>query len=244
MKKLFSLQNQTQRGLADLTPHWEYLFFKSIDSTNNFAKEHLEKFTPPSLIMTEHQTHGRGRGTNSWEDQGHGHQLLSTWVLKLDQPNPDPRWTMALGYFVYASLQTTWTALDFSIKAPNDIYLDEKKLGGLLVETTNYDKHTYVFLGLGLNVFGRPSVHSSSAIALLEKTDLHESEWEKFIHGFAKQLGEFEKFVNRKDWLKEIEEPLKLALNKNPHYRSNPVKKITAEGSLQLHQGYQNWLEL
>lgn len=245
MLKIFSLALQTQRALAHLDPAWEFLSFKNINSTNDYAKENINKFTPPTLIMTEHQTAGRGRGENTWVDEGHGHQFLGTWVIKL-KGAPDPKWTIALGYFAYGCLHSTWHNFQFSMKAPNDIYLNEKKVGGILVEALTTQKETYLLIGLGLNVFGRPSALHASAISLSDviKDHVDERAWQKFAGAFGKNLSEFEIFVRNPDWLSEIAPKVIAALNLNPHHRKNLVKEIKPDGSLILEQGFLNWLEL
>jgi len=135
--------------------------------------------------------------------------------------------------------------LDFPLRPPTIFILEIKKMGGLLVETTNYDGGVYIFLGLGLNIFGRPSTYSSTASALIEDVHtLEPKDWVKFSQGLARDIEGLEKFLSGGEWLAKIEEPLKIALNKNIHHAKNPVKKITQEGSLQLHQGYLNCLEL
>lgn len=245
MLKIFSLSVQTQRALSHLDPQWEFLSFKNLSSSNDYVKDNIKQFTPPTLVMTEHQTSGRGRGTNTWQDEGHGHQFLGTWVVKLNVP-PDPKWTIALGYFVYGCLHSTWHNFHFSMKAPNDILLNNKKVGGLLVEALTSQNETYLLVGLGLNVFGRPSSLHATATSLTEAIEDHvdEKSWQKFIGGFAKNLSDFQSYVKNPNWLKELSPQVVVALNLSEQYKGNAVKNIKPDGSIELEQGFLHWLEL
>ncbi|MBK9294971.1 MAG: biotin--[acetyl-CoA-carboxylase] ligase [Oligoflexia bacterium] len=245
MVKIFSLSVQTQRALSHLEPQWEFLSFKNVSSTNDYAKQNIKQFTPPTLILSEHQTAGRGRGENKWIDEGHGHQFLGTWVIKL-KTQPDPKWTIAIGYFAYGCLHSTWHNSHFSMKAPNDILLNNKKLGGILVEALTNQNETYLLIGLGLNVFSRPSnLHlTATSLAELKADNLDEKSWQKFAQGFAKNLSEFEAFVSNPNWLQELSPQIVVALNLSEHYKANPVRDIKPDGSVILEQGILNWLEL
>lgn len=238
----FSISSSTKIALEKT---WDVIIFDSIGSTNTYAKENLSRWDSPTLLLAKHQTHGRGRGQNHWDDVGSEKQFLGSFVLPMvassHQPAVDPRWTMALGYFVYDSLGSTWPKLKFSIKAPNDIFLDEKKLGGLLVEASQLGQTTYLILGLGLNVLAHPQELQGVATHL---PTINEKDWNEFIGKLGCHLENFEKFVSQPQWLAIISSKLKIALNLNPHHRINPVQNILENGSLELSRGTVNWLEL
>src|SRR3989344_4221411 len=86
--------------------------FPVVDSTNTKAK--AEAFMADTLsehlivYFAEAQSSGRGRGTHTWSNANPGSQLLSTWSF-----------------------------INFNLKAPNDLYINDKKVGGLLIETVS-----------------------------------------------------------------------------------------------------------
>ncbi len=234
-----------------LDKNWQLEVFQSIGSTNTYARENLEKLQTPTLVLAEHQTQGRGRGDHGWEDVGHGQQFSGSFVLSFEnhtsKANIDPRWTIALGYFVYESLAKAWpeNEIKFSIKAPNDIYLGEKKVAGILVEASQLAKKTFLILGLGLNVFAHPKSVDDSATNLISQIpNLAQLDFVNFLRNIAFCLETFETFVQDKYWLRNISPNLRSALNSNPFHRNNQITGIEDNGSLNLVQGYLNWLEL
>lgn len=119
----------------------ERIHLDVIDSTNTYAKEHASEFDPKkiTLITADIQTGGRGRFPNrSWiSKRGNLHMSL---VLSIS-PNPNLAQVLAL-----SALEVV--KLPIQIKWPNDLIFEDKKLAGVLVETTS----TGAILGMGMNV--------------------------------------------------------------------------------------------
>src|ERR1035437_5238693 len=82
---------------------WLLETLDEIDSTNKYAKESADELGKPSLILAKHQTAGLGRGTRTWEDEGAGNAVLSTWSMRTKTP-PQPYWTLGIGLYLYESL--------------------------------------------------------------------------------------------------------------------------------------------
>ncbi|MEO0337490.1 MAG: biotin synthetase, partial [Pseudomonadota bacterium] len=106
----------------------------TLSSTNDWAKSELKKVSEPTLFFAENQSAGRGRGSNSWSSPQPGHGFLATYVFPMDQA-PQPIASPQFGLHLFKSLRACWPSLDWSIKAPNDIYLGNSKIAGLLLET-------------------------------------------------------------------------------------------------------------
>jgi BirA family biotin operon repressor/biotin-[acetyl-CoA-carboxylase] ligase len=132
---------------------------KSLVSTNDLAK--LEAFSEPllqealALYLADHQTRGRGRGTNAWVDAQPGSALLSSWSYLLNA-RPQPTTSCLVGLAVYRALSSTWPFLPWSLKAPNDIYVGEQKIAGILLETILQGDEVRIVVGLGINVLSSP----------------------------------------------------------------------------------------
>ena len=162
------------------------LFQKTVDSTNNWAKEKAFSqdlsASPISLFLAEVQTHGRGRGENTWQQAESGTSFLSSWIFELSRP-PRPVITCRIGLAVEKALSTTWPWLPFALKAPNDIYIGTKKLAGILVENLQQGKLNCMIVGLGLNVFTSPELpHATSLLEHLESEKyLTLPEWNVFL---------------------------------------------------------------
>lgn len=108
---------------------------KETDSTNNHLRELLsrEKLPEFTVITTEFQSSGKGQRGNSWESE-EGKNLLFSVLLK-------PHFVPARSQFLISQVSSLAVkeSLDqfadgFSIKWPNDIYWNEKKISGMLIE--------------------------------------------------------------------------------------------------------------
>lgn len=128
----------------------------SVDSTNNYAAR-LVELTRPSegtAIVAQYQQEGRGQRGNSWQSES-GKNLTVSFILY-----PQPLSTASLfdlNRVVALAVRDTCAELcpfgQFSIKWPNDIYSGNRKIGGILMESSSRgSKLDYVIAGIGLNI--------------------------------------------------------------------------------------------
>jgi BirA family biotin operon repressor/biotin-[acetyl-CoA-carboxylase] ligase len=169
-------------------------YFKSIDSTNTHAKksafEQEELENEVVLYFTEEQTHGRGRFDRTWTNPAKGTGLLSTWSFAVLLP-PHPHTTAKVGMALHNALKATWTALPFSLKAPNDLFVGSKKMAGLLIETVSQGAEHRLLIGLGLNVFAFPKdINTATDLIsnLPKSTPLLGEDWISFVDRFLYEL--------------------------------------------------------
>ena len=123
-------------------------------STNTELKLLQQKNPLPegSMVMTEFQTSGRGQAGNSWYS-GKGKNLLFSFLLY-------PRFIQAKDQFIISRIVSLaiirvlqqYTE-NITIKWPNDIYWNDKKIAGILIENSLMGQHIeYTIVGIGLNV--------------------------------------------------------------------------------------------
>ncbi|MBW2455066.1 MAG: biotin--[acetyl-CoA-carboxylase] ligase [Deltaproteobacteria bacterium] len=123
-------------------------------STNDDAKRAADEGAPHgAAFLADSQTHGRGRGKNEWHSPG-GQNLYLSVVLR---PELDPAATAPLALAAGVSVAQVVDALlptpRAMLKWPNDVYVDERKLAGVLVEATSRPgRAPVVVIGVGLNV--------------------------------------------------------------------------------------------
>lgn len=162
--------------IGQITSQWaesNHLFVsyeKQMESTNNRAKaEAFEESLQDealALYLTDHQTAGRGRGQNIWLDSAPGSSLLSSWSFLLSI-KPQPTTSCLVGLAIYRACATTWPFLRWNLKAPNDIYVGDKKIAGILVESVLQGDAVRLIVGLGFNVTASPQ-NLETATSLLE----------------------------------------------------------------------------
>ncbi|MBW1886884.1 MAG: biotin--[acetyl-CoA-carboxylase] ligase, partial [Deltaproteobacteria bacterium] len=128
------------------------IFHRSINSTNILAKELATKGSPEgTLVLTEKQTRGMGRMGRQWLSPGYVNLLFSILLYPNIKPDQIFVLTMTLALATIEAVKEM-SGLTPLIKWPNDLYVDRKKLAGILAEfSISRGRIEYVILGLGLN---------------------------------------------------------------------------------------------
>jgi BirA family transcriptional regulator, biotin operon repressor / biotin---[acetyl-CoA-carboxylase] ligase len=127
------------------------IHFDTIDSTNDYAKKIANDMEDGTVIISEEQTKGRGRMGRKWYSRK-GDGIWLSIILKPDiNPYECPFITLIAGASIIKSLDKL--GVKSSIKWPNDIIVNNKKMCGVLTElAAEIDKVNYVVLGIGMNV--------------------------------------------------------------------------------------------
>ncbi|HXL77959.1 MAG TPA: biotin--[acetyl-CoA-carboxylase] ligase [Candidatus Eisenbacteria bacterium] len=114
-----------------------FVHLESVGSTQDVAR------TLPigSVVMADYQTHGRGRLSHRW-DSPPGSALLVSFVLQ-----PNPLLSLAAGI---AAAEACGRGV--RLKWPNDLLLDSRKVGGILVEASA----SRAVCGIGINLSWAP----------------------------------------------------------------------------------------
>ncbi|NLY62981.1 MAG: biotin--[acetyl-CoA-carboxylase] ligase [Erysipelothrix sp.] len=132
----------------------DVIMFDEITSTNDYAKE-LAKSTELDniLILANKQTKGRGRGHKSFYSPDNAGIYMSLII----RPNIAFEATQLVTIATALALSDTILEyqIDNAIKWINDIFIDNKKVAGILVEgqlKANKPEYAYLVIGIGLNV--------------------------------------------------------------------------------------------
>lgn len=122
--------------------------FEVTTSTNTYARENAGNLPLPSLIIADKQTAGRGRRGNSFyspENTG----LYMT--LLFETITPIPLITPAAAVAVCTVVENNF-GISPKIKWVNDVFLDDKKICGILSECFAVNGKTLIALGIGINL--------------------------------------------------------------------------------------------
>lgn len=120
---------------------------------------------PWGAVLARHQTAGKGRLDRTWSDQA-GDSLLATTVAPIAMPYDRVGLIALLAGIAVARALERW-GIDVALKWPNDVVLDGRKLGGILIQTRLGVPIT-VLTGIGLNLGSVPAGLGPGAIALAE----------------------------------------------------------------------------
>lgn len=166
------------------TPHWpaEAIWQAVLSSLSDFTVEVLPQIDStnselmrraragrlePILLVAQQQSAGRGRLGRQWHSEalaapGAG---LPCLTFSLGLPLAPLDWSglsLAVGLSVATSLHP-----DLRLKWPNDLWLADRKMAGILIETANVADQRYAVIGVGLNLLAPQANGLSMAPAWL-----------------------------------------------------------------------------
>lgn len=136
-------------AISPLLPGFTVEVLPQMDSTNSeLMRRARSGQTDPVLLVAERQTAGRGRLGRDWssEQQAPGRSL----TFSLGLPLSPAEWSglsLAVGLALAESLHP-----QLQLKWPNDLWLGDRKVAGILIETASVGQERYVVIGVGINV--------------------------------------------------------------------------------------------
>ena len=154
-------------AVAPVLPGFTVEVLPEVDSTNSeLMRRARAGQAEPVLLVTERQTAGRGRLGRDWHSTV-GESLTFSLGLKL-APADWSGLSLAVGVSLAESLHP-----DIRLKWPNDLWLHDRKLAGILIETASFgegrDAPRYAVVGVGINIAARPAQGLSTPPASLRE---------------------------------------------------------------------------
>jgi BirA family biotin operon repressor/biotin-[acetyl-CoA-carboxylase] ligase len=129
-------------------------FFENLPSTNTHAIELLKENRLPegTIIQTNYQIAGRGYSVNKWESEDSKNLLISI-VLYPTFIKPEDQFSISMSISLGICDFLEQFIPGCTIKWPNDIYVLNDKIAGILIESSiTGDKMEYTIAGIGLNI--------------------------------------------------------------------------------------------
>lgn len=130
----------------------QILWLESVNSTNDWSKEHMNQLLDMSVICAKVQTSGRGQGDHKWHSEAEKNLLFS---ILLKEPSITSNEAFAVSAISALALVEVLSkyGIEAKIKWPNDIYVGDKKICGLLIEhSLRGSSISWSIIGVGLNV--------------------------------------------------------------------------------------------
>ena len=129
---------------------------KEVDSTNIYAREILKKFpeiVEGTTIVASFQTSAQGQDGNYWES-GKEQNILLSIILHPEFLKPDQLFylNISVSLALYDFVES-YNISDIKIKWPNDIYVGNKKIAGVLIHNDlEYSSVRNSIIGIGINI--------------------------------------------------------------------------------------------
>lgn len=161
------------------------------DSTNRWLRNYaLSQPEGDYVVVSEYQTAGRGCGTNSWESE-RGKNLTFSLLIHPTEITADCQFRIseAVSLALCETLDGYVTDRQVSVKWPNDIYVDDCKICGMLIENRLRGRlMTDSIIGIGLNVNQREFFSDAPNPVSLVQLLGHEVALEPLLQAFLQKL--------------------------------------------------------
>ncbi len=128
------------------------VFLEEVESTNKYAKEHIDEFNDKTVIYTDNQTAGRGRLNRVWNYMGKDN-IYASIILKPSDVMKEIYSNLTQYLCVILAEVFEEYGVRSQIKWPNDIKINLKKISGILAEgVIENGKLKGLVLGFGINL--------------------------------------------------------------------------------------------
>lgn len=174
--------------------------FTKIESTNDFARSLITKHKIfKGIVIADEQTQGRGRYGNKWNSpKGNLYFTIFFPILKSNLKK-----IQFLAQLQIRNIIKNYNIKNVTLKWPNDLYINNKKVCGILQESIVLGK-LFLIIGVGINVKSSPMIKKYPTTYLNKET-------------------------NKKIILKELVEKLKMAFESNIIDKKYSFKKIVKD---------------
>lgn len=174
---------EIKRGLETEFIGQNIEYFKSIDSTNTFAKNIAPKSDEGMVIISDEQISGKGRVGREWiskENEG----IYFSIILKPDIDIMNASFlTQVAGAAMVSSLEKM--GVESTIKWPNDIIVNGKKISGILTEmSAEIDQISYIVVGIGVNLYNQSFEEEIESKATSLKKEGYDIDKKEFLQRF------------------------------------------------------------
>ena len=130
----------------------DIIWLEETDSTNRYARRHISGLDNMSVIATKMQTSGKGQGEHTWHSEPEKNLLIS---IVLKEPHVLPSDQVIISDIAAESVKELLMShgIEAWIKPPNDIWVRDKKICGILIEHSLIgNRISWSIIGIGLNV--------------------------------------------------------------------------------------------
>ena len=150
-----------------VTPYWRVSVVELTGSTQNDLLQLVESNNAldGQVIATEFQSDGRGRLDRTFQAPAQSALLFSFYIKPRNQRSEWGFIPLIAGLSLVRAITTIDTAMNVSLKWPNDLIINEKKCAGIIAQTTNEG----IVIGIGLNVSMTPNelpVSTATSLAI------------------------------------------------------------------------------
>ena len=161
------------------------IFFDEIDSTNTYLKNHYEELEDMTFVSANLQTAGKGRKGRTWLSNK-GENLMFSLLIKDSEMFRHYNSLSVISAYTIIEVLKEYGVDNLSFKWPNDVYVDGKKICGILLEAISREELECLIIGVGINVnqkqFVGDYIREPVSLTNLLNKDIDISEFRKKIY--------------------------------------------------------------
>jgi len=224
---------------------YETFHFPGIDSTNSWAMSNTHLFPRDKIILVyaKKQSDGRGRHKNKWQSPDTNNLYATFGIFVPTQQGVQPNLPQLIALAAVAVMEKM--GVETRIKWPNDLLINQRKVAGILTETSIDEEHIFHAIGIGVNLNLSPeslkeiekpatslSVELEKEVDLEEFLDQLKETFSRFLstfleEGFTPFLPAFKAKLNHK-------ENQELSFHERDHQWNGKFHSINDDGTLNL----------
>lgn len=180
------------------------IHFDSIDSTNTYLKNNYLDLENLTFVSASNQTQGKGRNNRKWDSDGSN--LLFSILIKDNKYFPLTNSISIISAYTIIEVLKSYGINDLSIKWPNDVFVKDNKICGILLESISKENLECLIIGVGLNVnqdkFDDEYIINPTSMYNILKTNIDIESLKQKI--YSKFIMNLEKLIEGYDYYNEI----------------------------------------
>ena len=142
-------------------------YYKRVNSTNDLAIKKIKTGIPHGIIVADYQKKGRGQHGKKWLSfKGN---LFITIFFKIKK-NINIKKITILNCKIIKKILLKYIKKTISVKPPNDLLINKKKICGILQEIKFNNKAKFIIIGVGVNLIKNPKIKNYPTTNILKET--------------------------------------------------------------------------
>ena len=142
-------------------------FYKKVNSTNDLAIKKIKMGINKGIIIADYQKKGRGQQGKKWLSLK-GNIFMS--IFFEIKENINIKKITNLNCKIIKKVLFQYIKKTITIKPPNDLLVDKKKICGILQEIKFNQKHKFIIIGIGINLIKNPIIKNYPTTNILKET--------------------------------------------------------------------------
>ncbi len=149
--------------------NFKKFFYKKVNSTNDLAIKKIKTGFDNGIIIADFQKKGRGQHGKKW--LSYKGNLFMTIFFEIKK-SIELRKITKLNCKIIKNTLIQYFKKNISIKYPNDLLINKKKICGILQETTFNKKVKFIVIGIGINLIKNPKIKNYPTTNILKETGI------------------------------------------------------------------------